>query len=323
MRIMGLSKGGNDVAYWVNPRSKQWIRYGYDGTNPVSDVHSMQAFFANHLTWVIGKDTPVFSEGGHGVWNNRFKEAIMTFRGHKSVEGWDETADYQTDDEVSSATVIPSQYRFYQPYQIYKAKTNVPAGTLLTDTDYWTVILRSDKNYYSEFTAVFSEIKNKFQPFQSCVPNIYMPFDDTYLSPSPIVTGQIYVHDDGNIQQWYASGAYAQQEVGYIIPVFNAPKDTIKSFAALRVDSDVVPYSVEFTSDNGYTINDSTDFETREGFHDCPIQDDMTVTDDPTADGGTMYGKYLTVKIYAPALVYQRIADVILKIRIRARDYNS
>lgn len=293
---------------------------------------------------MIGKDTPVHSQGIHGVWNERFHEAIMTFRGHKSVDQWDEDTEYDFGNEVSSSTVIPTQYQFLQQYQIYIALQLVPAGTPLDDTDYWfpvphfgdpvtinlldppdiipTVINPAD--YYSEFTMVFNEIKNKFQPRQSCIPNIYMPFRDTYFSPRPIEpTGYIYLHDKGRYAEWYDLARVSQQEDGFIIPVYNIPKDVIKSFIAIRIDSEITPYYAVLVTDNGTTLIDATDFKMREKLYNSTIFKDITITDDPKANGSMMYGKYIVVKIYMQPLFYQRIANVIIKQRFRARLYTD
>ncbi len=79
--IKGKSAQGNDVMYWINTELKKVMRMGYDGTISIGDIHDMQSFFANYLTWVEGKDNPAAGQGICGVWDDRYIAAIWTARG--------------------------------------------------------------------------------------------------------------------------------------------------------------------------------------------------------------------------------------------------
>jgi hypothetical protein len=178
----------------------------------------------------------------------------------------------------------------------------------------WELIPHTNPNYYTEYTIVYNELKNKFQTFMSILPRIYAHFQKGYLVPRPISnTGRMYQSDTGIPTSWFAEGIDAQQEDAFIEPIINTPAGR-KRFLAARVESDVAPTSMTVTSSTGSSVTGAAEFEQREG-----NEFDGYVKDTP-ADS-IIQGDYAVFRFTIAATTYNKINSFIASVRERARKW--
>lgn len=320
--IKGRTQGGNDCLYFVDIENLVIVRFGADGLTPISVRAKIDSFVRNGIKWASGKDNPLDTGGINGVWNERFDEMILSVRGNRYVSPWEDGVDYAAGEVVSYTPTTFST--FEQTGEIYVAYDGALAGQNPQDNPgVWTLIPHTDKDYYSEFTLVWSEDRNKFVTFHRPIPKLYMKWNDTYLTPSPVAVNSIdvdmvYEHNTGNWCSWYDGEL---TDTAHIQGVVNYDPESIKTAEAIRVDSVVAPFFVEIDSANHHTEMDNVDFEGREGNYDAAIKNDMTTTLNPEADGGKVFGRWITAKIVMESGVYQSVRSFIMKVRNRAREY--
>lgn len=307
--LIGRSRGGNQVLYYWNTTLKCVVRFGLDGTNPISFVHGIEPFIRDNVRWVTGKDTPAAGEGICCTWNEINKEAIWTVQGYAELNDmgvWDEFTIYNYLDEVSYG------------------ETYVALGTAIgTPPDVsplWVKKYDESGNYTPEFllnfanlyTIVFSEIQNGFSGFRSFTPNIYFQYRDTYLSSGVDVneaaTG-MWEHEIGVRAKFYGV-----QYDGYDEWVVAKPFNNAKNFGHIRVRSALVPARVDFTTSiknpftgqYQYSYLTDTNFTTRNDFHDSSIRWDASVTpQNPSGlntigaypNNGKLTGDYIKIKL--------------------------
>ena len=326
--VKGRSAGGDDVALWLNPELKCFVRYGYDGTTNQGLIHGLDSWFRDNTSMLLGKDTPADGSGGCGVWNEKYKEAIFSITAIRSgVEDWDAGDNYIVGDLVIYGTIGFGQYP-----QIYKSKTvNSVKQPNLNPTD-WEAILITNSDYYNIFTFCFSEIKNGFEYFASFIPKIYAQYRNTYLSPKPISnTGRMYEHNRGTYATYYDT----QAEGWYYEGVVNWNPDEIKGYKAIRFRSEAPIERVDYTTEQAKSFNVQADFEFREDNYNAGIPMDSTVTTTvspfgaaanptgiATGDTSIIYGDYLKVKHSGASGVKQQIFNFIVRVitRVRGKD---
>lgn len=202
--IKGVSPGGKDTCYWVNVEQKKIMRFGQDGTVTLSDIKGLQSWLANHLNFTASALTPADNYGIHGVYDNRFQEAIFTVRalrpGVVTVTNGATT--------IIGIYYITSEKDFCGMSVVYTAKSifvvsaqNFP-GTSEGWETYWDKVSFEDGNVYSYWTLVLNEYRNRFTAYYGFLPKIYAKFNDTFLSQHP--TGSmLYQHNKGEYCEWY------------------------------------------------------------------------------------------------------------------------
>lgn len=314
--IKGKSAQGNDTFYWINTEMKKAIRFGYDGTVSIADIHGMTSFLANNLAWVDNKDTPADGQGICGVWDDRFAEVIWTVRGKRVINSYDPTLTYIAGNVVS---FVPSTFStFEQTGDFFTANQNVSVGqSPLTNPTKWDIIPHINNQYYNEYTLVFNEYKNGFTSFYSFLPKIYLKWKDTYFSPKPISdTGRLYIHNLGAYCRWYDDEQIVD---GYIEGVANAMPDQVKWMAAMRVNSDVIPQRIDFSTFNQISFLTSGEFTSREFNFDSSIKRDSTSTGINDGDTSALYGKYLKVRMSFLNNTYQKLYAIVVKFRLAVR----
>lgn len=174
----------------------------------------------------------------------------------------------------------------------------------------WELIPHTNPNYYTEYTIVYNELKNKFQTFMSILPKIYAHFQKGYLVPRPISdTGRMYESDKGDPTTWFDT----QTEDAFIEPVINAPAGR-KRFLAARVESDVAPTSMSVTTTTGTSTTFAGEFEQREG-----NEFDGYVKD--TSSDSILQGDYAVFRFTIAATTYNKINSFIASVRERARKW--
>lgn len=320
--IKGKSPQGNDVFYWLNTELKKAIRFGYDGTISLADIRGMQSFLANNLTWVDGKDTPADGEGICGVWDDRFLEAMWSVRGKRTVAAWDSSTAYTTGQAVSYTPSIFSTYE--QTGEIYIALRNNTNKVPQTQTLDWELVPHTNNQYYNEYNLVYNEMKNGFTSFYSFLPKIFLKWTDSFLTPQPIdEENRIYKHNAGEYCVWYDDGSDEQAVDGYIEGPLNKQSDNVKWFSALRANTEIVPYRMDFTTKTQESFLTQSEFRSREGTYDSSIKMDSTGLAANDAETSRLYGKWLKVKITFQARFYQSLIDVIVKFRNSVRYPNK
>lgn len=174
----------------------------------------------------------------------------------------------------------------------------------------WELIPHTNPAYYTEYTIVYNELKNKFQTFMTILPRIYAHFQSGYLVPKPISdTGRMYVSDTGIPTTWFDT----QTGDAYIEAVINQPAGR-KRFLAARVESDVAPTSMTVTSSSGSSSTLAAEFEQREG------QEFDGYVKDTTTESIIM-GDFGIFRFTIAAGTYNKINSFIASVRERARKW--
>lgn len=341
--VKGVSQGGKDVFYWPNTETGQFIRFGGDGTVNLSVIKNMRTWTRKYLRWVDNAFTPAAGDGIHGIWSERTKEVIWTARGRRSVPLWENGVDYVAGSFIRVLDYEQQHRSFEQTGEIYECvqdhigfSTQNKPDYGLNWTQYWVPVGHDDSRCYSEFTVVFSEIKNGWVMRKPPKPKIFLPWKDIYLSPRPIGNvNKIYEHESGELLVWYrdtdatAPDQVEQSDRGHIDMVINHDPNMNKRFCAYLFNTVLTPKRVEIrTSSNQYSYLDEADFELRFDQYAATVKNDATVTvQNPTgtneADTSHMSGTYAVVRLYFEPRILQRLRNFIVKIIPRNRNYNT
>jgi hypothetical protein len=324
--VKGRSRGGNDVLYWFDATTRKIMRFGYDGVVPISVRSNIDSFIWNNTNFVQMYDTPAHGEGVCGVWNEKYNEALFTFRAKKSgVQVYSDDPVYPED-----AIVYSNLYGyddFHETGEFY-IRNDIPFSLVVGSpptypypgSPYWNIFAHDNNEYYNEFTIVFSEDKNGFTTFYSPKPKIYMTFKDGYLTPYPISSrgDEIYENDIGSQCIWYDNDL---QEDAYIEGVINYNPELIKTAEAISIDSSAYPYRVDVRSAQHSTYMEAAnnDFASIEGMYRTPVKNDSN----PDGDNSRVYGRWFGVKYTMQPGNRDAIRSFVLKIRARNRMYNK
>lgn len=301
--VKGIAEQGGDTFYWICRRKSAFLRFGYDGTTNQGVIKKMSSFFNNKMRYI--KDTtPADGKGVHGIWNEKFKEAVITMRGWKDVPAW-ENLSYNQGAVVSYGSIlgVPVFYECVTP------TSNPPpdAG--------WKIIPFTNQDFYSVHTIVFSERKNGFDYFASFFPKIYSSYNNTILSSESGVT---YEHNRGNYGIWY-DGANEIRENGRWKGVVNYEPDEDKRWRALRIISDRTPFRVNMETQFGSTYLLESDFESRHGKHDAAIKNNVDINNSTEEDTDAIHGSYLIVEMEFEYGFYQKLFSLIARTMITPR----
>lgn len=330
--IKGKSAQGNDVLYWINTELKKVMRMGYDGTVSVADIHGLQSFFANSLTWVIGKDTPANAQGICGVWDDRYIAAIWTVRGIRSFPVWDNQTPYVVGDTVS---FVPSVFStFEKTGEIYIAILDSFDVQPDSDVTKWFLVPHQGtfvidgttynaSDYYNEYTIEFNEQKNKWTTFYSFLPKIYLKWTDTFFTPRPISdTGKVYLHREGSYCVWYDTQAVD----GYITLIYNQGLNSSKMYLALWVYTLLVPSRIDLYTKKHQSFLLDTDFENNLDFFTAGIKNNVLTSSNGQIndeDTSKLFGEYIEIKLTFTNNVFQKMVDLVLKFFLQNRQSNK
>ncbi len=174
----------------------------------------------------------------------------------------------------------------------------------------WELIPHTNPDYYTEYTIVYNELKNKFQTFMTILPKIYAHFQNGYLVPKPISdTGRMYQSDTGIPTTWFETNTGD----AYLDAVINSPVGR-KRYLAARVESDVAPTFMTVSTTTGSSTTSSGEFEQREG-----NEFDGYVKDTPTES--ILQGDYGVFRFIFAAGTYNKLNSFIASVRDRARKW--
>ncbi len=317
----GRSSGGNDVAYWLNPVLKCFIRFGGDGTTNQGLIHGMDSFFRNNTSLLIYKDTPADGEGTCCVWDEQYKEMLFTARAwNHSIQEW-VAGNYSAGEIVQYGTT-----GFEEVPAFYEAIVQ-PASAIPTNTSEWSQIPLTNPTYYNLYTICYSEIKNGLSYFTTSHPKIYASYNNGFLSPSPVSnTGKMYEHNRGVKGIWYDN----QTADAYFDAVVNMPKNVDKTFVALWYGANIEPYHVDLSTQTYKSYLDKADFRKNpESFFTSTIKNDSTVTaQNPTGLNtlrtSRITGNFLIVRTWiSRSDAYQKIKGFITKMWGQARKFSN
>lgn len=316
--IKGISDGGNDVLYWYCDRYKALMRFGYDGTTQQSIIKGMDSWFKNNTKFVSKEFTPADNKGIHGVWNDRFKEFILTVRGWRSdINEW-ESGSYITGDYVWYETELDVPV-FY----VCTSNTSNPP----TDNLSWRRIPFTNNDFYNVWTIVLSEYKNGFDYFASFVPKIYTR---NGLDITSSHQGFTFEHNRGEYLIWYTNPGQFKNAVsnGYWKGVFNYEPEENKRWRAVRVYSDLAPYQMDFETLEHRSYLVRADFEQRDSKWESAIRNDSTVSlGNPSGlnseDTDVLWGQYMIVSFYFYPQEYQRLYSLTARCSLMPRLRNT
>jgi hypothetical protein len=112
--IKGKNPNGKDIVYWYNDRLQKLVRLAGDGVSVLSD-RGLATFFLNNGKYVSNEFYPLSGRGVHGVWNDKYGEAIFTFKYNDGVSNKSFTIAY---DEIKNGFISFHSYapNIYLPY---------------------------------------------------------------------------------------------------------------------------------------------------------------------------------------------------------------
>lgn len=323
-QLKGQTEAGKESFYWYNNRLKKIMRFGMDGVRPISD-RGIVTLLQNNTNWLYDKKYPLSGIGIHGVWNDKYNEAIFTFKAtNPNIGNWVSEISYVVGTYVYVTSNVHSSGL---PYA-YKAKVNhTSSSTNRPETganwqSTWTKIVPGTDAYaHTCLSLVYDEMKNGFIDTHSYWPDIYLQYQNVFWSPNPNAKNTLWLHD-ANINQTY----YGQQFIPSITGVMNLDPNMSKNFEALQVNSDISPSSVDFFTNTHQSYLDETEFDAREGYFYSPIKNDILTAPlgTPVEDTSRLWGKWIKVKIHLEAVANnQKLVNFIVKFRPMPRLYNQ
>ena len=330
--VKGSSPGGKDVIYWFNQEKGLFMRFGADGTVVLSERSGLRSFSANNTKWTENQYTPALNYGIRSVWDDRFKEAIWTFIGVRDSKGeWGTIPSnelYSEGDTVTGSTF--GNYPFDGVPDVYISLSNhfpIPQSEPGVGSDwetYWRLADKDDPEYYTVFTLAFNELSNGFSTFYSHLPKTYLKWKNKFLSSHPTERSEIYEHRYG-YDKWYEYEGVWKESEPFLEGVVNPFPDQSKKFVAIQALSDNVPDRIELITKDHESFLVSTDFDPEDDTWRTPIKNDILTsqTSDPNDDTESLVGAYMRVKFKFFNGAYNKLNNLVVKVRQRLRRTQS
>ena len=320
--VRGRSRGGNDVMAWVNTEYGYIIRFGYDGTVPISYVHNVRGFIKKNTNLAEARDS--YDENIVGVWDDTKNEYVWTIRAIRANSGeWDPWKVY-LDTQVGTTVYLydggqmPKVFRLIAP----SSYNQNPLDPLQTD---WQEV--SDPSYFNAITIAYNDLKGGFSNKYTTLPRLYMKWRDGYLSSKYSSANQVHRHFSGVWSTFYddiISDPY--------IELICAPQpDLKKDFLAVEINAESLPSAsvdaMQFRTEQHYSYLKQSDF-VRDELHDnMPaswIKNDATVSaDNPggvnDADTSSLFGNWLLAKFVFQRQAYNKLFGIVVKVNPRTR----
>ena len=312
--VKGRTITGRDVMYWYNVERGIFVKMSGQGIEPVSVTKGMFNFFQEASRFLFDKDTPALGFGICGGWNERFQELRMTFRGHKDVGEWNLGTPY------GPGSVVKLDGSGFDIIDLYEA-VDFTREDFPKESNKWVKIPHTNKDFYNEFSIVYSEAKDTFTTKLSPKPLIYLPWRRDIITQRYGVWNSYgnFIENYGKFNVWYEVGSDSLSKEFFIEPVINYNSDVVKTFNAIYVNSDNPPDRVEFITPNQETFLVASDFEPREGMWVSEIKNDSTGTGQVDLDSSQMYGRYIRVKLIYLPNKEQSLRDVRIRLMFNAR----
>lgn len=329
--VKGASPSGKDVIYWFNQENGLFMRFGADGTVVLSDRNGMRSFSANNTMWTDEQTTPSHFYGIRSVWDDRFKEAIWTFIGIRETKGeWGLGNKYFVGDIVVGNTTnnyplddIPDLYVCIEAHNATDIATEPGNGSAASGHK-WTSVAKDDPEYYSVFTLAFNELSNGFSTFYSHLPKTYLKWKNKFLSSHPLHRNELYEHRYG-YDKWYEYDGVWKESEPFVEGVVNYTPEQSKKFVAIQSLSENVPDKIEFKTKNQESFLVAADFDPEDDAWRSPIKNDILTSStlDPNDDTVSLLGSYMRVKFKFFNGAYNKMNNMIIKVRARLRRTSS
>jgi len=280
--------------------------------------------------WSAATNTPTLADGsGTEMWGYVATDAGTVDFGAGDI-------DFVIGDYVVYSAGFWAKFNyatFSQTGEIYIANQSVSAGeSPLLNPEKWDIVAHTNNLYYNEWSIAWTELRNKFNSYRSPLNKIYLTWKNSYLSPRITdFENVVFEENVGSYATWWdiESAVYPALVVnGYITSVFNALPNYQKTAEAVRIDSYITPYHVDFTTQTQQSYLDDTDFLLRENYYDSTVKNDSTVSaENPNGlndvDTGNIYSEWISAKFVFLAGTYQKLKMIILKTRLRTRFFNK
>jgi hypothetical protein len=325
--IKGQTETGKESFYWYNNRLKKIMRFGMDGVRSISD-RGVISLLQNNTNWLFNRKYPLTGSGVHGVWNDKYSEAIFTFKAiNPNINAWATSTSYPIGTYVFISPVSTYLHSSNLPF-VYKSKVLHTSGASTKpetgaswQTNWTKVTPGTDPEAHTALTLVYDELKNGFVATHSYWPDIYLRYQNIFWSPNPRVPNTLFLHESAAQQNYY--GAIY---IPSITAVMNYDPNLSKNFEAVQFNTSFVPSDVEFTTEYHQSYLDNTDFDLREGYYYSPIKNDTLTAPlgSPIEDTSRLWGKWIKVKVYLESITgKQKLINLIVKFRSMARLYNQ
>jgi hypothetical protein len=325
--MKGQTEGGKESFYWFNNRVKKIMRFGMDGVRPISE-RGVITLLQKSTNWLLDKKYPLSGTGIHAVWNDKYSEAIFTFKAiNPNISAWVTATSYVVGNYIFITPSTTYLHSSGLPY-VYKCKLNHTSGsTTKPETGaswqtYWTKIVPGTDDYaHTCLTLVYDELKNGFVSTHSYWPDIYLPYQNTFWSSNPNAKNTLFLHDKNTEQLFYGS-----PYIPSITAIMNYDPNMSKNFEAIQVNSDESPSGIDFFTKKHQSYLDESEWETREDYHYSPIKNDILTAPlgTPAEDTSRLWGKWLKIKMYfESAGNKQKLINFVVKFRPMPRLYNQ
>lgn len=145
--VKGKNTTGKDTFYWFNDQVQKIARFGDDGTRIISDK-GLISYLVNNAKYVSGENYPLSGKGVHGVWNDKYAEAIFTFK--YTIAGETQYKFTLVYDEIKNGFIC---FHSYWP-DIYLRYKNTFWSPNVADSKYLFLHDKGvDSTYYGTFVA--------------------------------------------------------------------------------------------------------------------------------------------------------------------------
>jgi hypothetical protein len=274
------------------------------------------------MKYLVDQNNPLLNLGVHGGWNNRYSEAIFTFKGSKpNIQKWVTSTSYVVGNyvlPVGTYTHASGMSFVYRCILNHTSGASTQPETGASWTTYWAKVTPgTDSNTHTLFTWVWDELKNGFITKMSVYPSLFMSNRIGIYSVSPLERNKLYLHDVGNYGSFYGTTFDGNIEM-----VMNFEPNIAKNFEAVQILSDVAPNRTDFYTKNHTSFNTSSEFDLRENLYFGFIRNDSTGTGVATNDTSRLWGTYLKTKFTFQGGVAQKLFNLIVKFRLMPRLYN-
>lgn len=334
----GNSKGGKQVAMWIDARNKMICRHGADGTVPISDVQDISSWLKNNLPDYI-PDTPALGYGITSVYNQEFREWLWTVRGIR----YDYTDFFFREQcEIGDVCLfqLANDTSFEQTGTVYVCTDNNSKGYCeLTDISDWTIQERIEEqktlkggiipksDYYTEYTLSFADAKQTsyFLGFWSFLPRIYFRLGNSFVTPHPGVgfgnlknlDTRLYLHNQGEVMTWYQTDEIDAPLVrdGWIEQVTNEGRLGIKQFIAMQLNTLLEPYRIEFVTKDHESYLDRGEFENEWGLFESPVKSDSSVSGINTSDTELLRGVWMIHRLILHYQEEQKLFNIFVVVQ--------
>jgi hypothetical protein len=176
--IKGKNPNGKDTAYWYNDRLQKLLRLAGDGVSVISD-RGLSSYLLNNGKYISNEFYPLSGRGIHGVWNDKYSEAVFTF---KYNDGTNKAFTVVYDEIKNGFSSFHSYYpNIYLPYNngffsvnpgaqntifIHDGNNNYTFYGAATEP-FVEVVMNYDSNLSKNFEAV--QINSDLIPFGSVI----------------------------------------------------------------------------------------------------------------------------------------------------------